>query len=215
MKDSEVWDWSKSQPTSDVEITSEEKSKIETFEESKNDIESGYYKGGPSEGGASKGSDQESGGDHASGRENSEDVGSGGQASGGDQIFGGNHDSKGGPSEGGASKGSPTSVGDHDSEGGTFEGDGFGQGPEVNKGGTSGESKTFEESPEGDFEHIGIGEVLKKSVVEGHERRTWGFRKKQGMEVNWASKGKENHQRQMDFQGEICISKWSIGSCTL
>ena len=84
-----------------------------------NDIESGYYKGGPFEGKASKGSDQESGVDHASGRENSKDLGSTGQTSGGDQIFGGNNDSKGGPSEGGASKGSLASGGSHDSEGGT------------------------------------------------------------------------------------------------
>src|ERR1043165_4360615 len=117
------------------------------------------------------------------GRENSEDVGSGGKTSRGDQIFGGNHDSKGGPSEGGASKGSPTSDGGHDSEGGTSEArasegnptsedDGSGQGPEVNKGRTSGGSKTSEESPErdtvpeseGDSEKIGIEEVLKKKV---------------------------------------------------
>ena len=48
----------------------------------------------------------------------------------------------GGPSEGGASKGSPASGGCHDSEGGAFEGDGSRQGPKVNKGGTSGGSKT-------------------------------------------------------------------------
>ena len=33
MKESKVWDWSKSQPTSDVEITSEEESEVETSEE--------------------------------------------------------------------------------------------------------------------------------------------------------------------------------------
>ena len=33
VKESEVWDWSKSQPTSDVEITSEDESEVETSED--------------------------------------------------------------------------------------------------------------------------------------------------------------------------------------
>ena len=33
VKESEVWDWSESQPTSDVEITSKEESEVETSED--------------------------------------------------------------------------------------------------------------------------------------------------------------------------------------
>ncbi|XP_058756616.1 uncharacterized protein LOC131629833 [Vicia villosa] len=94
-----------------------------------------------------------------------------------------------GTSEGGASEGSPTSDGGHDSErkyyevgtseGRASEGDptskggGFEQDPEVNKGGNSGGSQTFEENPEGDMvpESEGDSELL--GFEDALEKKGW------------------------------------------
>ncbi|XP_058769386.1 uncharacterized protein LOC131643253 [Vicia villosa] len=171
-------------------------------------------------------------GGHASGREKSEDIGSGGQASKDDHVSSVNHDVEGGTSEGGASEGSPASDGGHDSErkdsevgtseGRASEGDPTSKGgglcrprleqdPEVNKGGTSGGSKTSEENPEGDmvpesegdFELLGIEEALDKKgwlnaikeeleALEGN--KTWKLttlpKEKKTISVRWVFKEK-------------------------
>ncbi|XP_058775536.1 uncharacterized protein LOC131649795 [Vicia villosa] len=174
--DSEAEDKSESEGDSESEGESEDDSESEEdfAYEDKSELES-------SEGESDSedfDDDQESGGGHASGRESSEDIGFGGQASKYDHVSGVNHDVEGGTSEGGASEGSPASDGGHDSErkdyevgtskGRASEGDptskggGFEQDPEVNKGGTSGGSQTFEENPEGDIvpESEGDSELL-------------------------------------------------------
>src|SRR3954463_1547 len=81
VKESEVWDWRESQPTSDVEITFEEK--LESEDESSED-ESEDEASSEDESEGESDSDPDSGGSHDSERENSEDIGSGGQASGDD-----------------------------------------------------------------------------------------------------------------------------------
>src|ERR1051325_9451734 len=71
VKESEVWDWSKSQPTSDVVTTSEDESEIEgSEEESEDDYENSEDEDDESDFDPDSDDDQESGGDHASGREN-------------------------------------------------------------------------------------------------------------------------------------------------
>ena len=88
VKESEAWDWNKSQPTSDAVITSEDESEVEgSGKESEADSE----ESGDEDSDPDSDDGPESGGDNASGRENSEDVGSGGQTSRDDHVFeGGN-----------------------------------------------------------------------------------------------------------------------------
>src|SRR3954467_6815268 len=82
VKETEVWDWRESQPTSNVEITFEEE--LESEDEESSEDESG----GESNSDPDSDDDPESGGSRDSGRENSEDVESGGQASGNDHEGG-------------------------------------------------------------------------------------------------------------------------------
>ena len=87
VKESEVWDWSKSQSTSDVVITSEDESEVEgSKEESEDDSEDSEDEDDESDSDPDSDDDPKFGGDHASGRENFEDLGSRGQASEGDRV---------------------------------------------------------------------------------------------------------------------------------